>query len=218
MNTVTLTKNAQEFMSAFDGCVDKFYTAGTKFDPLKLVRQFKLSNREIIAVQSSLNVQDLELLAIGADEQLVEGYSNITKAQQRELLTMYHSVLEIPTAPTRERKEKTEGVKSAVVKEPKLPKIAKPVISTTPEHYDAVFAIASKYNCLRTFIGNVVITGAKITADRIQEYRYSKELNGTDFDSYTKDNFVGMLEASKPIDGGSVTLLGKCVDSVYKFN
>lgn len=219
---MTMTKNAKEFLSAFDGCVDQFYTSGTKFDALKLVKQFRLSNRELIAVQSSIKVEDLELLAIGADEQLVEGYSNISKAQQRELLATYHAILEIPTTLTREKKVKdvkeSTAKSSDAVKAPKAPKLPKLVVETVVENFDAVFAIASKYRCLRTFITNVVIAGSKITADSIQEYRYTKDVDSEAIGHKTKEQFIEFMKTCSPIEGGSVTLLGKCIDTVHKFN
>lgn len=211
---MTMTKNSKEFMAAFDGAVDQFCTSGTKFDAVKLAKQFRLSNREIIAVQSNLKVEDLELLAIGSDAQNVEGYSNLTKAQQRELLCIYHSVLEIPTVATREKKQKIQTTTKAV----KAPKAVKVEVAPTPdENYDAVFAVAGKYRCLRTFVGNVVISGSKITADAIQEYRYPREIDAATVQAFTQEQFLDFMQTCKPIPDGSVTLIGKCIDSVHKF-
>jgi hypothetical protein len=205
----TVTKHASEFLAAFDGAVDEFCSKNVKFDAEKLIAQFRLSKTDVAAVQEKLQktTEELELLVIDADEQITEGYSNLTKAQQRDLLTMYHAVMEISTGRAAPKSEKAEGVK----REPKAK------VEAVTESHDAVYAICCKYNVIRAFVGNVKIAGSEVTADSVSQLQFGKKVNVMLAKDLTREEMREFVTQGKELSRVSTSLSGKTVDFVVKY-
>jgi hypothetical protein len=208
---IKLTKSASEFMSAFDGAVDNFCTSGVSFDVNKLLVQFNLKHKDIAQVQAKVQktTEELELLVIDADEQITEGYSNLSKQQQRELLAIYHTLMEVPST-----KPRVEREDSDLVRTPRKPKV---VVEKTSENYDAVFTVCSKYNAVRAFVGNVVVTGRNVSADEIYETKFGKKVNVMSVQGMTKDEILAFIQTGNRASRTSTTLSGATIDLIIKF-
>lgn len=208
MNTATLTPAASNFLSAFDGAVDNFCTNGTKFDVLNLIQRANLRGADLVAIQTKLQktTDELELLVIDADEQITEGYSNLTKAQQRDLLTMYHTVLE--QVPTKNRKPRAP--KDGIIR-------VKPVEVVVTESFGTVFAVCPKYNAVRVFEGNVQVTGNKVTATQAYEIRMPKDYSFSSMQTMSCAEVMAELSGNPKTDYTPVTLSGKTIEFVLKF-
>ena len=204
----TLTTAASSFLSSFDGAVDDFCTKGTKFDVNQMLNQTKLRDADLIAIQTKLQrkVDELELLVIDADEQLMEGYSNLSKAQQGDLLTIYHTLME--KVPTKSRKPRAP--KDGVIR-------VKPAVVTVTHYHDTVFAICDKYKAVRVFDGNVKVTGNKVQADEIYQVRMKKTDDLLSLKDMTKDEVMSFIGSGSKTERTPTTLSGETIDFVLKF-
>lgn len=208
MNTATLTTSASNFLSAFDGAVDNFCTNGTKFDVLNLIQRSNLRGADLVAIQTKLQktTDELELLVIDADEQITEGYSNLSKAQQRDLLVMYHTILE--QVPTKNRKARAP--KDGIIR-------VKPVEVVVTESFNTVFAVCPKYNAVRVFNGSVQVTGNKVVASEAYEIRMPKDYNFSAMQTMTCQEILDELAGNPRTEYTPVTLSGKTIEFVQKF-
>lgn len=215
MTSVTnLSANAASFLSAFDGAIDEFCTNGTKFNVEALIDRSKLRSADLISIQTKLQktTDELELLVIDADEQITEGYSNLTKAQQREMLTMYHAIME--KVPANGRKPRAVQPKDGVIRVKSV--VAKPAVVT--ETCNAVFTGSNKYKVTRVFIGDVKIAGNKVSANEVYQIRMPK-----DTDMEAMKTLTTIEEVKTFITGGKqtcntpTTLSGDTIDFVLKF-
>ena len=208
-NSSTITQNASEFLAAFQGAVDGVCTTGRVVDMEKFIRGFKLKFVDVEQIQQRLlaATTELELLILGDDE-LAAGYSNLPIATQRNLLTMHHAVMSIPSkkvtkaaveadasdddmeAPPVDAKAvasaKTKSVKAA------KPAKAEAVIET---ECDAIYAPSAKYKIVRVFKGNVkVMTGDKVIADSAQEIKLGKKFSTFKFtEDMTQDEIEAII-------------------------
>lgn len=208
-NASTITQNASEFLAAFQGAVDGVCTTGRVVDMEKFIRGFKLKFVDVEQIQQRLlaATTELELLILGDDE-LADGYSNLPIATQRNLLTMHHAVMSIPSkkatkaaveadasdddmeAPAVDAKAvaraKTKSVKAA------KPAKAEAVIET---ECDAIYAPSAKYKIVRVFKGNVkVMTGDKVIADSAQEIKLGKKFSTFKFtEEMTQDEIEAII-------------------------
>ena len=207
ISTVSLTPAAANFLSAFNGAVDNFCTNGTKFDVSQLFNQSKLRDADVIAIQTKLQktTDELELLVIDADEQITEGYSNLTKAQQRDLLSIYHAVMERKIVKSRKVKP-TDGVI----------RVAASVVKVT-ESFDTVFAICDKYKAVRVFDGNVKVTGNTVKADQVYQVRMKKTDDLLSLKDMTKAEVMSFIESGTSTVRIPTTLSGDTIDFVLKF-
>lgn len=208
-SVTNLSANAASFLSAFDGAIDEFCTNGTRFSVEQMLAQTKLRDADIISIQTKLQrkVDELELVVIDADEQLIEGYSNLTKAQQREMLTMYHAIMvQVPT-----KSRRTRAPKDGVIR-------VKEVVVKPSEQFQAVYTICDKYKAVRVFLGNVVVTGNKVTADEIYQVRMSKKDDLLTMKDMTQDEVTDYLANGKRTERTPTTLSGDTIDFVLKFN
>jgi hypothetical protein len=206
-NTVNLSQAAASFLSSFDGVVDEFCKNGTKANIEQMISQSKLRGADLISIQTKIErkVDELELVVIDADEQLMEGYSNLTKAQQRELLSMYHTIMEkVPT------KNRNRPAKDGVIR-------VKDVEVKVTESFTTVFAICDKYKAVRVFDGNVKVLGNKVQADDIYQVRMSKSDDLLQLKNMTVDEIKSFIAAGKKTDRTPTTLSGDTIDFVVKF-
>lgn len=205
----TLSAAANAFIISFNGAIDTYTTSGVKFDVLKLIQSSKLRNADIVAVQTKFEktAEELELAVIEADNQVIEGYSSYSKDQLRDMLTFYHTLLEVPT------KKKT--VKDSADKPARPQKEKATVVS---ENFSAVFTVCKKYNAVRVFIGNVVVTGVKVKADQIYQIRTPKNLDLSPVSTMSSANeILEYLKDGKKTDRTPTTLSGETIDYVVKF-
>jgi hypothetical protein len=207
-NVTNLSQAAASFLSAFDGVVDEFCTKGTKVNMEQMISQSRLRGADLISIQTKLQrkVDELELVVIDADEQLIEGYSNLTKAQQREMLTMYHAIME--KVPTKNRKAR--GSKDGVIR-------VKDVEVKVTESFTTVFAICDKYKAVRVFNGNVKVTGNKVQADEIYQVRMSKNDDLLSLKDMSKSEVMSFIGSGNKTDRTPTTLSGDTIDFVLKF-
>jgi hypothetical protein len=207
-DVTTLSPAAAKFLSAFDGAIDDFCTKGAKVNMEQMISQSHLRGADMISIQTKIQrkVDELELVVIDADEQLIEGYSNLTKAQQREMLTMYHTIME--KVPTKTRK--ALGSRDGVIR-------VKDVVVKVTESFTTVFAICDKYKAVRVFDGNVKVTGNKVIADEIYQVRMSKNDDLLSLKDMSKSEVMTFIDSGNKTDRTPTTLSGDTIDFVLKF-
>lgn len=207
-NVNNLSQAAASFLSAFDGAVDDFCSKGKKVNMEQMISQSRLRGADLISIQTKLQrkVDELELVVIDADEQLMEGYSNLTKAQQRELLTMYHAIME--KVPTKNRK--VRAPKDGTIR-------VKDIEVKVTESFDTVFAICDKYKAVRVFKGNVKVTGNKVQADEIYQVRMKKTDDLLSLKGMACQEILSFIASGTQTDRTPTTLSGDTIDFVVKF-
>ena len=208
-NSSTITQNASEFLAAFQGAVDGVCTTGRVVDMEKFIRGFKLKFVDVEQIQQRLlaATTELELLILGDDE-LAAGYSNLPIATQRNLLTMHHAVMSIPSKKVTKAAVEADAsdddmeappvdakaVASAKTKSVKAAKPAK-VEAVIEAECDAIYAPSAKYKIVRVFKGNVkVMTGDKVIADSAQEIKLGKKFSTFKFsEDMTQDEIEAII-------------------------
>lgn len=208
-NSSTITQNASEFLAAFQGAVDGVCTTGRVVDMEKFIRGFKLKFVDVEQIQQRLlaATTELELLILGDDE-LADGYSNLPIATQRNLLTMHHAVMSIPSKKVTKAAVEADAsdddmeappvdakaVASAKTKSVKATKPAK-VEAVIEAECDAIYAPSAKYKIVRVFKGNVkVMTGDKVIADSAQEIKLGKKFSTFKFtEDMTQDEIEAII-------------------------
>jgi hypothetical protein len=205
-NSSTITQNASEFLAAFQGAVDGVCTTGRMVDMEKFIRGFKLKFIDVEQIQQRLlaATTELELLILGDDE-LAAGYSNLPIATQRNLLTMHHAVMSIPSkkvtkaaveADASDDDMEAPAVDAKAVARAKT-KPAKPtkVEAVIETECDAIYAPSAKYKIVRVFKGNVkVMTGDKVIADSVQEIKLGKKFSTFEFsEDMTQDEIEAII-------------------------
>jgi hypothetical protein len=208
-NASTITKTASEFLAAFQGAVDGVCTTGRMVDMEKFIRGFKLKFIDVEQIQQRLlaATTELELLILGDDE-LAAGYSNLPIATQRNLLTMHHAVMSIPTkkatkaavvadASDDEMEVPPVDTKAVARHKAKLAKTTKPTKAEAviEAECDAIYAPSAKYKIVRVFKGNVkVMTGDKVIADSMQEIKLGKKFSTFKFtEDMTQDEIEAII-------------------------
>lgn len=208
-NSSTITQNASEFLAAFQGAVDGVCTTGRVVDMEKFIRGFKLKFVDIEQIQQRLlaATTELELLILGDDE-LAAGYSNLPIATQRNLLTMHHAVMSIPSKKVTKAAVKVDAsdddmeappVDAKAVAKTKSVKAAKPapakVEAVIETECGAIYAPSAKYKMVRVFKGNVkVMTGDKVIADSAQEIKLGKKFSTFKFtEDMTQDEIEAII-------------------------
>lgn len=213
-NSSTITQNASEFLAAFQGAVDGVCTTGRVVDMEKFIRGFKLKFVDIEQIQQRLlaATTELELLILGDDE-LAAGYSNLPIATQRNLLTMHHAVMSIPSKKVTKAAVKVDasdddmeappwkllqwmqrqlpGAKTKSVNAAKPAKVEAVIVAEC----DAIYAPSAKYKIVRVFKGNVkVMTGDKVIADSAQEIKLGKKFSTFKFtEDMTQDEIEAII-------------------------
>ena len=208
-NSSTITQNTSEFLAAFQGAVDGVCTTGRVVDMEKFIRGFKLKFVDVEQIQQRLlaATTELELLILGDDE-LAAGYSNLPIATQRNLLTMHHAVMSIPSKKVTKAAVEADAsdddmeappvdakaVASAKTKSVKAAKPAK-VEAVIEAECDAIYAPSAKYKIVRVFKGNVkVMTGDKVIADSAQEIKLGKKFSTFKFsEDMTQDEIEAII-------------------------
>lgn len=208
-NSSTITQNAAEFLAAFQGAVDGVCTTGRVVDMEKFIRGFKLKFVDVEQIQQRLlaATTELELLILGDDE-LAAGYSNLPIATQRNLLTMHHAVMSIPSKKVTKAAVKVDAsdddmeappvdVKAVARAKTKSVKAAQPakVEAVIEAECDAIYAPSAKYKIVRVFKGNVkVMTGDKVIADSAQEIKLGKKFSTFKFtEDMTQDEIEAII-------------------------
>lgn len=212
-NSSTITQNASEFLAAFQGAVDGVCTTGRMVDMEKFIRGFKLKFIDVEQIQQRLlaATTELELLILGDDE-LAAGYSNLPIATQRNLLTMHHAVMSIPTKKATKAAVESDASDDETEAPPVDTKAvarhkAKPAKTTKPTKVeaaieaaieaecDAIYAPSAKYKIVRVFKGNVkVMTGDKVIADSMQEIKLGKKFSTFKFsEDMTQDELEAII-------------------------
>lgn len=208
-NASTITKTASEFLAAFQGAVDGVCTTGRMVDMEKFIRGFKLKFIDVEQIQQRLlaATTELELLILG-DAELAAGYSNLPIATQRNLLTMHHAVMRIPTkkatkaavvadASDDEMEVPPADTKAVARHKAKLDKTTKPTKAEAAieAECDAIYAPSAKYKIVRVFKGNVkVMTGDKVIADSMQEIKLGKKFSTFKFtEDMTQDEIEAII-------------------------
>lgn len=214
--TAVLSQNASAFLSMFDGLVDDLVTTGRTVDMEKVIASSGLKPVEFEQLKTKLSakVDELELLVIAGDDQIVEGYSNMPKATQRQMLAMYHAIMEVRstkiTRSARNTNSDTDGPRVSVYK-------PKKVVATT-ETFSAVYAPSSKYKMVRVFEGNVTVTGDKVTADLVQEVNLGKNFaNHTFSTDMSQAEIQAIVAAGKVVKFVPTTISSTVVDLVISF-
>lgn len=208
-NSSTITQNASEFLAAFQGAVDGVCTTGRVVDMEKFIRGFKLKFVDVEQIQQRLlaATTELELLILGDDE-LAAGYSNLPIATQRNLLTMHHAVMSIPSKKVTKAAVEADAsdddmeappvdAKAAARAKTKSVKATKPakVEAVIETECDAIYAPSAKYKIVRVFKGNVkVMTGDKVIADSVQEIKLGKKFSTFEFsEDMTQDEIEAII-------------------------
>lgn len=208
-NSSTITQNASEFLATFQGAVDGVCATGRVVDMKKFIRGFKLKFVDIEQIQQRLLVAttELELLILGDDE-LAAGYSNLPIATQRNLLTMHHAVMRIPSKKVTKAAVEADAsdddmeappvdAKAAARAKTKSVKVAKPakVEAVIEAECDAIYAPSAKYKIVRVFKGNVkVMTGDKVIADSAQEIKLGEKFSTFKFtEDMTQDEIEAII-------------------------
>ena len=208
-NSSTITQNASEFLAAFQGAVDGVCTTGRAVDVEKFIRGFKLKFVDVEQIQQRLlaATTELELLILGDDE-LADGYSNLPIATQRNLLTMHHAVMSIPSKKVTKSAVEADAVdgdmeappvdaKAVARAKTKSVKTTKPtkVEPAIEAECDAIYAPSAKYKIVRVFKGNVkVMTGDKVIADSAQEIKLGKKFSTFKFtEDMTQDEIEAII-------------------------
>lgn len=208
-NSSTITQNAAEFLAAFQGAVDGVCTTGRVVDMEKFIRGFKLKFVDVEQIQQRLlaATTELELLILGDDE-LAAGYSNLPIATQRNLLTMHHAVMSIPSKKVAKAAVEADAsdddmeappvdAKAVARAKTKSVKAATPakVEAVIEAECDAIYAPSAKYKIVRVFKGNVkVMTGDKVIADSAQEIKLGKKFSTFKFtEDMTQDEIEAII-------------------------
>jgi hypothetical protein len=208
-NSSTITQNASEFLAAFQGAVDGVCTTGRMVDMEKFIRGFKLKFVDVEQIQQRLlaATTELELLILGDDE-LADGYSNLPIATQRNLLTMHHAVMSIPSKKVTKAAVEADAsdddmeapavdAKAVARHKAKLAKTTKPTKAEAviEAECDAIYAPSAKYKIVRVFKGNVkVMTGDKVIADSMQEIKLGKKFSTFKFtEDMTQDEIEAII-------------------------
>lgn len=208
-NSSTITQNASEFLAAFQGAVDGVCTTGRMVDMEKFIRGFKLKFVDVEQIQQRLlaATTELELLILGDDE-LADGYSNLPIATQRNLLTMHHAVMSIPSKKVTKAAVEADAsdddmeapavdAKAVARAKTKSAKAAKPAKAEAviEAECDAIYAPSAKYKIIRVFKGNVkVMTGDKVIADSVQEIKLGKKFSTFKFsEDMTQDEIEAII-------------------------
>lgn len=211
---MTFSAHASKFISSFDGAVDEFITTGRKFDAAALIARCKLKPAEIKEVQDSFEkkVEELELVVIDADEQLIEGYSNMSKQTQRDLLIAYHAVMEARSVKARKERKQSNIGEDGIIRS-----AAAPVVKEV-HCFSAVYATCPAYNVIRSFVGNVKsVGGKKVTADQIFETKFEKTTDLSVISNMTQteiEEFISTGTRHSHVPGSYV---GKAVHTVVTF-
>lgn len=208
-SVTNLSANAASFLAAFDGAIDEFCTNGTRFSVDNMIQQSKLRDADMISIQTKLQrkVDELEMVVIDADEQLIEGYSNLTKAQQREMLTMYHAIM-----------ERTVGRQRKVKRAPRDTITSMPEVDTPVENYQAVISYCEKYRVIRAFIGNVQVKGSSVKCDRMVEVKFTKDTNVADVATMSMADAVTFVDTGTNTNKTFTRLSNLDVHTLVKFN
>lgn len=208
-NSSTITQNASEFLAAFQGAVDGVCTTGRVVDMERFIRGFKLKFVDVEQIQQRLlaATTELELLILG-DDGLAAGYSNLPIATQRNLLTMHHAVMSIPSKKVTKAAVKVDAsdddmeappvdVKAVARAKTKSVNAAKPakVEAVIGAECDAIYAPSAKYKIVRVFKGNVkVMTGDKVIADSAQEIKLGEKFSTFRFtEDMTQDEIEAII-------------------------
>jgi hypothetical protein len=208
MTNATLTTAASNFLSAFDGAIDEFCTNGTKFNVENMLQRSNLRPADLIAIQTKLQktTDELELLVIDADEQLAEGYSNLTKAQQRELLAMYHVIMERNVAKVRKVKRAPRDVIVSVIE------------TAVVEKFKTVLSYCEKYRVIRAFIGNVEVKGSTIKCDRMVEVKFAKDTDVSVVANMSMEDAISFVNGGTNTNKTFTKLSNLDVHTLVKFN
>jgi hypothetical protein len=212
---MTLSSKASAFVSSFDGAIDEFCTTGRKFDVAQLISQSKMKPAEMKEVQEKFakKVEELELVVIDADEQLMEGYSNLTKQQQRDMLIAYHTIMEVKSEGKRMRKAKSIDT-DGVIRVPSVKQQTEKIV----ENFSAVYATCPKYFVIRTFKGNVkAVSGKNVTADEIYETKFPKDVDLSVISSMTQDQIEDFVSTGTRHSHVPHSYTGKAVDVMVSF-
>lgn len=108
-----IDSKVSEFLAEIDGFVDEFCTEGTMPNLQSLIITMGISGPMTKKISESVTpkIEHLEEVIAGKDKQLVEGWSNLSKAQLKKLLSIYTSLMERlqqakVTAPRKKRESK----------------------------------------------------------------------------------------------------------------
>ena len=154
------------------------------------------------------------MLVIGADDQVVEGYSKVPKAVQREMLAMYHAIMEVRT----EKVVKAARPDSEDSTAPRVSVYKPKKVAATTETFSAVYAPSSKYKMIRVFEGNVQLTGDKITADLVQEVNFGKDYASLTFRAdMTQAELQAIVATGRVAKFIPTTISSTVVDMVISF-
>ncbi len=159
-----MEEKVSTFMGEFNGLVDEFIITGKNQNIAGLIKTVGISgssmgNKILDKIKSPM--QELSEVIDGKDRQLVEGWSNIKKPDQKKLLGMYHALIESlqqakVSAPVKIRKVKAKPAGVIVQKlkfkredsELKL----KSVLPATIVGANEVWVFNTKYNKLQCYV------------------------------------------------------------------
>ena len=157
------SQNASNFMAVIDGMLDDAMKTTRRIDFDKVVASSKLTKEDLVEIQDCLSpkISEWEEVVLDLDEQLVEGYSNFTKPQQKYMLDSYYDLFAAVTV--KKYKRRVKKVTEA--------KVLKP--TDKKEQFSMLVGVIDAYKQVRVFT-NVTVTGKKMTCESAVEYKLPK--------------------------------------------
>lgn len=118
-----IAAKASEIAAEFDGMIDGYITNDVEPDFAKYLKTNEVSPQvsKLIPMFYTKTLAELKEAFLGEDKDLVEGYSNFTKAKLRRLIKHYESIAEICA-------QQIVSAKAAKVKKPRIKKEKPPAV------------------------------------------------------------------------------------------
>lgn len=203
-----MAQAAQTFLSDFEGFLDTILTSNRKIDLEKVMPQYKLKPVDVDAIRAKLQnrADELELVVLDADESLMEGWSNVPKAKQKEMLELYYQALEffVKRKSHKPAKKSVDGVFKSYTNDNKKSKED----NTTPRAGKLLVAMLPKYRMLQVY-ENAVKDGDKIEFDNAYGVQLKTVDEMTSIKEMTSAEVLKFVSDKTPIKNKPSTRVSK---------
>ncbi len=211
-----MAQAAQTFLSDFEGFLDTILTSNRKIDLEKVMPQYKLKPVDVDVIRAKLQnrADELELVVLDADESLMEGWSNVPKAKQKEMLELYYQALEffVKRKSHKPAKKSVDGVFKSYTNDTKKSKED----STTPRVGKLLVAMLPKYRMLQVY-ENAVKDGDKIEFDNAYGVQLKTVDEMTSIKEMTSAEVLKFVSDKTPIKNKPSTRVSKFATEFVAF-
>ncbi len=192
---------AQKFLADFDGFVDALITEDRVTDVAKAMPHYGLKRADIAVIEEKLQpkADELELVVLDTDPDLMEGWANVPKAKQKQLLDMYFDALSFKVVGKSRAKKVVEKAENGAIVSKAAPKAEK-----TPIVFDEATEKATVAHFSRKYNEVFVFTGARVVTDKYLHVQFDSAVKykvGKDFDFDKAEAFASTAELFAAIEG-----------------